>query len=106
MKSLKDQVCLDIVRRSTLTLREFAALINNPTNLQESTLAEVCGNDDSPVWKFLIDRDYTPTLLLARRLSSFKFQPSCQPQEASVTLWNFILTMEFTSRDQLHKSSS
>lgn len=67
MKSLKQQLCLDIVRRSTLNLRQFVELIRNPTSPEEELLAQSCWQEDnSRVWGLLIDRSYTPTLLLSR----------------------------------------
>lgn len=66
MKSLKDQLCLDIITRNNVSLADFVRILDNPLNSIENTLASSCTDNRSPVWKFLIDRDYTPTLLLSR----------------------------------------
>lgn len=66
MKSLKEQSCIEIIKHQNISLHDFFIIINHPTNAEENLLAEACSDQHSEVWKFLIDRDYTPTLLLSR----------------------------------------
>jgi hypothetical protein len=66
MKSLKDQACIDIVKRNNWTLQQFLAVLENPTNNSEAALVNACSSNNSLIWKLLIDKDYSPSLLLAR----------------------------------------